>query len=586
MLLTDTEIAWAKPKEKKKFKVVKVQFEGNVHFEDDQLYKVMVSRPSTFFHKRYYHPSIYQDDLDYLVAYYQNAGFLQAEVSNHKVTIDSSNYTAKLEISVSEGKRTFVSGVRIAGNLAFSDAVILNRIPLKTGNPLEQEKFKKGVVNLVSLYADNGYLDASVDSERKLVEGENKAAVAYHITENNQSFISSIDYPGLEKTRPSIVRRELLFHPEEHINYSNLLKSQRKLYQTGLFKSVFIHPGDVVDSITWTRPVIIEVKEKPSREVTASIGYASIERARGMLELSSINLMGTARKATLLGKVSFIGYRGEAALTQPWTFGFPWRSKLSTLTEYRKEPGYKVNTNGVRANLKRSFFLNSSYTIGYRYERSNLHEVSVKVIPDEDRTNVRSIENVLILDSRDDLINTTNGSYFEITNDYAGRFLGGTNDFFRVEVTAKTFYSIGRHRTLSSRIILGYMDSPGGLNDIPLNERFYTGGPNSVRGFNYRYVGSIDDNGIPSGGRVKLVWNVIEYRRSVYKWIGASFFIDTGGIWSAAYHVNAKDIRIAPGFGVRANTPLGLVRIDFGTNPFYKSDESRAQVFFSVGQSF
>ena len=106
-----------------------------------------------------------------------------------------------------------------------------------------------------------------------------------------------------------------------------------------------------------------------------------------------------------------------------------------------------------------------------------------------------------------------------------------------------------------------------------------------MRGFRYRKVGPLDDNGNPLGGRYKLVVN-IELRQTIYKIVGAVVFFDVGNVWKYLKDVTKQPLRSCPGIGLRVNTPLGVVRCDYGFNWFPKPGEPSGKFYFSFGQAF
>jgi translocation and assembly module TamA len=130
------------------------------------------------------------------------------------------------------------------------------------------------------------------------------------------------------------------------------------------------------------------------------------------------------------------------------------------------------------------------------------------------------------------------------------------------------------------------MDAYGSSKDIPLNERFYAGGPNSLRGFGYQLVGPLDSDGDPTGGRLKLVWNLVEIRQAVYKMIGLALFADVGDILWQPEAFRLGNIRTSAGVGLRANTPIGIMRLDYGVNLKRKKGEPEAKLYFNMGQAF
>ena len=129
------------------------------------------------------------------------------------------------------------------------------------------------------------------------------------------------------------------------------------------------------------------------------------------------------------------------------------------------------------------------------------------------------------------------------------------------------------------------MDKYGESVDIPLNERFYAGGPTSVRGFGYQMLGPTDPDGDPLGGRFKIVGN-IELRRTLFKIIGGALFVDVGNVWSRTDAFRLDDIRMAVGAGLRASSPLGIIRLDYGLNVDPRNNEPNAKIHLGMGQAF
>ena len=130
------------------------------------------------------------------------------------------------------------------------------------------------------------------------------------------------------------------------------------------------------------------------------------------------------------------------------------------------------------------------------------------------------------------------------------------------------------------------MNLIGDARDIPLNEKFYAGGPESLRAFNFQSVGPLDENDVPIGGRLQFVMNALEVRQTIYKWIGAVAFADVGNVWAKTNQFRIRDLRLAPGIGIRLSTPIGLARMDFGINADPQADEPFGKVYFSMGQAF
>jgi outer membrane translocation and assembly module TamA len=168
----------------------------------------------------------------------------------------------------------------------------------------------------------------------------------------------------------------------------------------------------------------------------------------------------------------------------------------------------------------------------------------------------------------------------------AGSFLQGSNTFARSIFVAKYFHPVGRQSVIGGAFEVGWMDSFGGEEEIPLNERFYSGGPTSLRGFGYQMVGPVDHDGDPLGGKFKIVWNVVELRRALYKVFGGAVFLDVGNVWQDINGFKPRTMRVDAGAGLRLNSPIGIVRVDYGANLDRRANEPRGKIFLGMGQAF
>lgn len=570
----------------KKTKVKSVTFQGNRAFSDSRLHRVMLTRPSRFLSPSHYHPDIFQDDLQNLTLFYQQNGYLEIQILDTQVNIDSTQHEAQVVINLSEGELTRVEGVAVLGNVVFKDSLLLQRIKIKPGDPFKQRRVQDATLSLLTLYANTGYLEAEVRPDIRINSETHRALIDFAVEEKTQFTISGIRLEGAKRTKPKVIKRELLFKPKEVVNYSRLLESQRRLYLTGLFQSVFIRPQPPLGGDSTTKDVVVELKESEPLEFNVAVGYGSVEKGRARMEVFNTNLLGTARKAGLATRISFVGRGIEASFTEPWTLGFRWRTDVNLLWEYAEEPGFDLTRKGGRLVFGRTFVKRSTASLTYRYDDVKLSNIQVRTIPDELKTNLRTLTLSLIYDTRDNLFNSTQGLYLEWSNELAGSFLRGTNTFVRSQGTIKYFYPWKRSTIIGSALEIGWMDFFGESRDIPLNERFYAGGPNSLRGFGYQLVGPLEAKDVPIGGRLKAVWNLLEIRQSVYKMIGMVIFADVGNVWSKPEDLNLDDIRTCLGFGLRANTPIGIVRVDWGINLKPQKEEPGWKLYFNMGQAF
>ena len=303
---------------KTKWRIKHVAFQGNKIYSNQQILKVMISRPSRFLQPSYFFPMILQDDLKAIENFYNQNGYLQARIESHEVVRDSLNWRVSINIKIYEGELTRVGAVSLFGCRFFPEKALLSKIKFREGEPFKRKEVETTTMVLLSMYAALCFLEAEITPNLYFSENTRNAFIDFVIIENTQSFTDSIKITGLKKTKPEIVRRELSFKKLEIINYSELKKSQRRLYLTGLFQSVFIRLiMNRKTRIQVEKIYSVEANEKKSGELNVSVGYESIEKLRGRVEIFNTNLQGSARKIGLSGKVSFINYAAEASFTDP-----------------------------------------------------------------------------------------------------------------------------------------------------------------------------------------------------------------------------------------------------------------------------
>ena len=571
---------------RKKMKIRQVEIGGNTALDNRRILRLMISRPSRFLKRVYYYPEILSDDLANVERYYQRIGYLDAKIEEVQVEFDSVNALVDLKIAIEEGPLTRVEGIAVFGNTVFDDSLLLQKVKLKKEDPFKRTEVQNGMLSMLSMYAEQGYLDAAVQPDIRINEDNHLALIDFIVIEGNQFSIANVRIDTLRKTQRHVVERELLFRQGEIVNYSRLQESQRRLYLTGLFESVFIRPVAASSGDSTRKDILIEVKESLSSEFNAKAGYGSVEKIGGKIEILTTNLSGSARKISAGVSANFIKRRVETSFTEPWTLNTRFRTDLNIFYEFLDEPGYQLSRYGGRLTEGRSIGRNSNVSLSYRYENGEIKHVNIFPLPADYDSKIRSLSLSLTRDTRDNIFNPKRGTYFEWTNEMAGAFLKGNNTFFRSVVRAKYFKSLDLNTIVGSAIEVGWIDYFGDSNEIPLSERFYAGGPNSLRGFEYEMVGPLHKREVPIGGNMKVVWNALEIRRAVYKIIGIGAFLDIGNVWRFVSQVKPSSLRTSAGAGIRANTSIGVLRLDYAFNLNPSDWEPAGQLYFSMGHAF
>ena len=561
-----------------------IDFQGNHVFSEGELKKLMATRARSIFHSSRYRPEIFNDDLKNIQKFYVDKGYLEAEIA--KVTIDSVGNNFKIGVRINEGKPTAVESISFFGNNVYNSRQFIRSIPLKVGAVLETELVRNSIAVIVTRYSEKGYLNVEITQDIKVNHDIHRAAVNFTIRENVQYTVGEITMNNLVKTHKNVVTREFLFKKNNVINYTNLLKTERNLYLTGLFNTVFIHPESYSSPDTTKKNITVTLRERKSGEFSIGAGYATIDKFRGTLAVQNNNLFGTSRRVGISGSLSGKSQNVKVNYTQLWTLGLRLRTDINGIAEYDVEPGYDVRRVGENISFSRKASDYTNIRFSYRIQQLRITKIETVTIPQGLETgNLRAIEIEGTYDNRNDLLNTTGGTYLDTTNGLVGTFLKGTDSYVSTQLTFKHFYQPAEYAVLGTAFqigVKGVFTNP----QIPISELFYAGGPNNLRGYAYQSVGPKDVNGVPLGGRMLLTWNILEVRLKIYKMVGVAFFSDAGTVWDDPKHVSFKDIRYDAGFGPRINTPIGVIRGDFGYKIGRKKGESRSKFYFAMGQAF
>lgn len=579
-------ISEAAAKANNRFEIKSVTIDDNAAFSDERLKTVMISVPSRWYRSSYYYPEVLEDDLANIELFYQENGYLDAKVVDHHVTLDSSKHEAHIAISIDEGELTLIESIGFFGNELFTDDQLTEIVKLKSGDPFRQSQLRAANLKVLTRYANHGFLEAVIEPKSFVKPEINRAIIDFYITESHQFKIGDIRPMGLETTRPIIIFRELTFRRAEVIDYSKLLESQRKLYLIGLFRSVNIVAVTSASGDSTLKDIEIRIEEKKSGGFDVSAGYESVEKLRGRVEFYHTNLWGTARKVGISARASFVNNKYELSYTDPYTFRTKWRTDIRVSNEFSDEPGFDVDRNQVKVTVGYSFEKRRMATIAYRREKVILKNIRVTEIPDAKNMDISGLKISFLRDTRNNLFNATDGSYLEMSHELAGGFLQGTRSFYRIESKLKRFFTLQTGMVIGTSFGLGYIRPMYGLKEIPLNERYYAGGPNTIRGFDYQKVGPLDENGVPFGGQFSIVFNLLELRHTIYKMIGGAAFVDVGNVWKRVEEFNFEDLRTTIGGGLRVNTPIGLIRLDVGYNIDPRPREGSYKIHIGLGQAF
>ena len=640
----------------KKHALVSLAIEGNKYFDDSLLRERMLLQPTSWLLENgRFSGSMLAHDQQAIESLYRTNGFGKVAVTA-QVIDDYKGHVGDLRIifQVNEGPQARVNTVHIAGNESFATDELQGMLASNPGEPFSEANMATDRDVLLSYYFNAGFPQVRVDASAK-PDGENKEDVTYAITEGERVFVDKVLLSGLHYTKGFVVAREFELWNSDPLSQAHMLGTQRKLYDLGLFSAVDMaiqNPEGEAER----KNVLVHFEE--SRRWTFNYGFGfevetgSVSQAcpsslvpelrsscraqfaklfstgqptaspRVSLGVTRINFRGRDQTLVFKGNLGRLEQTAQVSLEQPRWFNHPNMTLTLSMLYDHSRSVQTFTSERVEAAAAVQQTLSKIDSLVYRFAYRRVKAIDNTLIVDVEqipilsapvRVGIPSLS--YIRDKRDNPIDSHKGSF--TTGDFgtATSWLGSETNFNRFFLQNSTYREFGRNKWVFARSTRVGVAAPFGgmLTDpatgaktvapfIPLPERFFAGGANSLRGFDLNGAGPRDLSfGTPLGGAGMFV-NSLELRTPpvalpfVGQNMGFVFFEDAGNVfnnpgdmWPSLGRVrqpNFTQCRTQPlkgdapsesscsfnylshavGSGIRYKTPIGPVRVDVGYN--------------------
>jgi outer membrane protein insertion porin family len=428
--------------------------------------------------------------------------------------------------------------------------------------------------------------------------------LVYNIQSHDEIYVGKINIVGNTKTRDKIIRRELRVYPGEKYDGQKLKKSKERIYNLGYFEDVYFEttPSGQKD----VKDLSISVKETKTGEFSFGGGYSSIDAWIGFVQVRQKNFdildfptfTGGGQDLVIRAELGTSRANYLVGWTDPWIFDYPL---LFGFDVYRQEQnrsgmsGYGYDERRTGGDLKLGKEITDDLTTGLVY---NLEEVKISNIPDNATEDLRREEGTnwisrltwnTALDKRDSKYSPTKGYYFRLSLENAGGFLAGDKDFLKGWTTTSFYYSILDKLVLELKGRTGLAEAYGDSDEVPIYERFFAGGAQTIRGYKERAVGPRDrGTNAALGGEAMVIGNAEVNFPIFQKIVKGAVFYDIGNVWEEYNDVfNTSGYKQGVGAGVRVKTPIGPLKLDWGY-PLNKNhdDKREGRFYFSVSHGF
>lgn len=568
---------------------------GNEHFPTTELLVELVTKTRPWYtpwrSQASFDPGAFATDLERLQRFYQAHGYYEAQIS-YDLEIEDATHVVSPQVTIHEGEPVYVTqlGFDITDQPAFTSAVEALRLslPLSEGKIFAEADYQQTEAKIKEFFLDQHRGRVTVDRAAQVILDQRTVRVRYTITVGPPTVFGETQVEGTVRVDPSLVTREVVYKPGEPFSAKAVEQSRKNLLKLDLFSSVrFLQDESLANpSII---PMRIRVDEKPFHEWKIGIGYSTEDELRGQVRWRNNNWFGDGRRLDVQVKASSINRQIEVSFLQPHFLAARNRFSLTVLPQQVDEPGYLLNGIRLQPRLERDFAETLTGFLAYRaeYDRlSNVKPATIQLLKEFERKGMLSgLSLGLVWTTTDDPLNPTRGGVVSFSADQVGDFLGGDFNFFKLQGEVKKYQLITSQTVLATRLKLGFADPFDGSKEVPLFERFFAGGANSVRGYGRHRLGPISAADDPVGGR-SLIEGSLELRRPLFANIGGALFLDFGQVSLRSFDVPIDDLRFALGFGVSYTTPVGPLRLDLGFPLRPPHGDQPWQVHFSIGQFF
>jgi len=571
-----------------------IEIRGNDHFSDGALLDAMTTTTRAWWAvwrpRPVFDPVTFETDLQRLHRFFEARGYYHAQIGYDLVPRPDAD-VVDIRLTVQADAPVTIAAITVTApgyEVGPEEPPLETLVPLQLGEQFSESAYQQGEEALLAHFLNGGFAWASVTRHATVDVRDNTAVLEYTVALGPACVFGDTLIEGTEAVDPNLIRREILYSAGDPFSPQPITDTRTRILALGLFRSVQIG-ADTAAKGEPVVPMVIRVTEGPQRSIKLGVTYNTQDEIGGQIEWRHLNWFGGGRQVSFSLKGTQYNSYIAAKLVQPYFLD----SRNTGILEFRQdiddESTYLLSASQLRPRIERRIASNLSGFLGYRAEYDALSSIDQSVIDalgTIKRDGVLSGPRLgLVWNSTDSPLNPQQGEIVTLTAEQPGGIWGGAFNFWKVVVEGRKYFGIGWETILATRLRIGLSDAMGAEDNLPLFDRFYAGGENSVRGYARRQLGPLSATGRPLGG-LTLIEGSVELRRPLYRMVGGAVFVDFGQVSLNPYDVPIGSLKFSAGPGVSVDTPVGplLLFVGFPFDP--PAGERSWQLTFSVGQFF
>lgn len=526
-----------------------------------------------------------EEDRKRIEALYADKGYVRAKVDRPEVVLSPDGKTISIQMKVDEGEVFKVGSLGLSGD-EIEGVELDSTLKTKKGETFSASVLSEDAFRLQDICQDKGFAFCEVAPLTEIDDEAREVHVTFEISKGEEVYIGRINISGNVKTRDKVIRRELKFAEGDRFSSTALKRSRRNLRNTMYFKEVDLRTRSTDEK--GRVDIDVNVEERETGTLSFGAGYSSEERLLFTGSVSQENLFGTGRKVYLNAYLSSKTHEFDFSFVEPYLADKDLSLGLSLFNYTRYFDTYDYKKNGGGLSILRPLKEDMRGGMRYRFERVKVLHIaeaaSTYIKEQEGLRTTSSVTFSLVNDTIDDKMNPSSGSYAEASFELAGGPFGGDNYFVKPILTYGRYFPV---KFLGSSFFVKAVAGsvrPFGGKRVPIYERFFVGGMDTIRGFKYGMAGKRDEKGEPIGNEAQLFFN-FEWIFPIYRPQGLKgvLFYDVGSGFDS---MKEFDLRHGAGVGIRWFSPLGPLRLELGFNLSPRKGEKRNVFDFTIGTKY
>ncbi|MBO4303843.1 MAG: outer membrane protein assembly factor BamA [Lentisphaeria bacterium] len=597
--------------ERLRYRVGNVTFKGAKVFPQDELRDIVLTRKSFLSHPWFswfslaglFDREVLSRDKILLREAYLRKGYLDFRVKDIHIGEEKDHpEIVHIEFDVEEGEPYKVGKVSVSGAKQFKEQELLALFGMKSGITYSSDTEKADLRKLENKYYRMGYADLVLHPRLYPNYLKHTVDVEYQIQEGPLYRIHKIFISGNRYTKDHVIRRELPMAPDDPVD-NNLVKTAKsRIMGMGLFEKVEAVAIKSDEGELDTKDIDIEVKEKKFIDAKIGGAWSDSDSLAGMIEISHTNVdildpwnyfTGGGQKLRIMGVAGIDRYGFEVDFTEPWLFGIPLRLDVSGYLRNIVYDDWEDERLGFSVTLtKRIFDDFTAIAAGYTFEHIRIHGMdgglSEKFTKWKGGDFAGRMHISLTRDTRDSALDPRRGYFVSGLVQFTSQAFGGKHDYIRLEARASYHYSFFHDFLVFS--LGGKIGTICTFNgdDVPLYDRYFLGGGDSVRGFPFRSIGPVDENKDNYGGQSMYILTA-EISHPIYKnYLRGAAFMDMGGAGASSFGFGKPNIGV--GYGLRIKLPnlATPIKLDLAYPVLnqQKGVKNTLRFHFNIGASF